>query len=346
MNISQYLIYLPYRAAWRISRFFRSKRSIHFYCAGYVDYVVIKSVIKHFPQAKIAAKNKNVQAELKQYGIESIVYPTFPNILVMPRHTARKYPEKKMIKIGLRHGAYHFKDFVKAARYHAFNVYFVTSQKEVELARLKGITNTAGIGFPKLDAAFDGSWDEQALARIRNGLNLDSSKPVVIFTATWDRSGMSAIDKWVDRLNEITDDYNVLVTVHHWTGLEYQEKIENTPGISFIKDKDILPYLMTADVMIADMSSIIAEFCALDKPIITFRVPDRKRTAEEIKNMLDEISIRIDTFDKLKKALSKAVKSPAELSAKRQHYNTIMFDQLDGNAGLRAADYIKEHFLD
>ena len=345
MNISQYLIYLPYRAAWRIGRLFRKKRTIHFYCAGYVDYVVIKSIIKHFPAAKIAAKNKNVQAELKQYGVDSIVYPTFPDVLVMPRHTARKYPEKKMTKIGLRHGAYHFKDFVKAARYHAFDVYFVTSQKEVELARLKGITNTAGIGFPKLDAAFDGSWSEQALDRFREGLNLEKGKPVIIFTATWDRSGMSAVDRWADRLAEITDEYNVLVTVHHWTSKTFQEQIANTPGISFIKDKDILPYLMTADVMIADMSSIIAEFCALDKPIITFRVPDRKRTTEEIKNMLDDMTIRIDTFDELKDALREAVKYPDKLSKKRQHYNTVMFDQLDGQAGLRAADYIKGHFL-
>jgi CDP-glycerol glycerophosphotransferase (TagB/SpsB family) len=345
MNISQYFIYLPYRTAWTVSRLFRKKKSIHFYCAGHVDYVIIKSVIQHFPQAEIVAKNSKVKEELKQYGVNAKVYPTFPDILVMPRHTARKFPEKKMIKIGLRHGAYHFKDFVKAARYHAFDVYFVTSQKEVELARLKGITNTVGVGFPKLDAAFDGSCSDAFLDNLRKAIKLDKNKPVVIFTATWNSSGMSAIDKWVDRLDEISKDYNVLVTVHHWTEPEYQDKIVNTPGVVFLKDKDILPYLMVADVMIADMSSIIAEFCALDKPIITFRVPDQKRTSEEIKNMLDEISIRIDSFEELKKALQEAIQFPEQLSAKRQHYNTVMFDHLDGNAGLRAANYIKEHFL-
>ncbi|NOG44355.1 MAG: hypothetical protein HND50_03950 [Calditrichaeota bacterium] len=343
MNLSQYLIYLPYRTAWSFIHLFRKSKILQFYCGGQVDYVVMESIIKYFPDAEIVAKNKKVKKELNSFGIKCKLYPTFPDVLVMPRHTARKYPEPRMKKIGLRHGAYHFKDFVSAARYHAFDVYLVTSQKEVELALEKGITNTIGVGFPKIDPAFNNTISEEIYNQIKRRINLDDEKPVIIFTATWNKSGMSAIDIWINNLKELTKDYNVMVTVHHWTEDSYKQIIKQTEGVFFIEDKDILPYLVLADVMIADMSSIIAEFCALDKPIITFRVPDKKRTSQEIKDMLDNMSIRVDTFDQLQIALKESVKNPDQLSAQRKKYNKIMFDDLDGKAGERAANIIKKY---
>jgi len=303
----------------------------------------MKTVIEQFPNTEIVAKNKKVKRELNSFGINCKVYPTFPDVLVMPRHTARKYPEPRMKKIGLRHGAYHFKDFVSAARYHAFDVYLVTSKTEAELALKKGIKNTVGVGFPKIDPAFDGSMSTDVFEKIKNRINLDDEKPIIIFTSTWNKSGMSAIDNWINHLKDLTKDYNVLVTVHHWTENSYKQIIKETEGVHFIEDKDILPYLILADVMIADMSSIIAEFCALDKPIITYRVPDKKRTSQEIKDMLDNMSIRVNTFDELQNALKESIEKPEQLSAERKKYNKIMFDDLDGKAGERAAKIIKEY---
>ncbi len=342
MNISQFLIYLPYRVTWSILHLFRNKKVLQFYCGGHVDYVVMDSIIKHFPDAEIVAKNKKVKNELNSFGINCKVYPTFPDVLVMPRHTARKFPESRMKKIGLRHGAYHFKDFVKAARYHAFDVYLVTSKKEVELAKEKGIKNTIGIGFPKLDPAFDGSYNRKDIERICEKVGFNRIKPIILFTATWNKSGMSAIDIWVNRLNELSKDYQLLVTVHHWTEESYKKKIKQTPNIYFIEDKNVLPYLVLADIMIADMSSIIAEFCALDKPIITFRVPDGKRASQEIKDMLDKISMRVNNFNELKTALIECIRQPERLSKERKKYNKIMFDQLDGRAGERASEIINK----
>lgn len=304
----------------------------------------MQSIIRHFPQAEIVAKTRRVKKELRQFGIRSKLYPTFPDILVMPRHTARKYPEPRMKKIGLRHGAYHFKDFVKADRYHAFDIYLVTSPTEVELAKAKGIKNCYSVGFPKLDAAFDGSITEKDLRNLREKLNFKPAKPVIIFTTTWTKSGMSAIEKWYQRLEELSGDYEILVTVHHWTEPGYTEFLRQQSSIHFVEDKNILPYLMIADIMIADMSSIISEFCALDKPVVTFRVPEQKRTSREILNMLEHISYRIDTFEELKQLIPRILKNPAEQSAARQKYNRIMFEKLDGKSGERAADLIKQKF--
>ena len=171
---------------------------------------------------------------------------------------------------------------------------------------------------------------------------MDPQKFTIIFTATWNKTGYSAIDKWVYRLPEIINEYNVLVTVHHWATENKKQILENTEGIYFIKEKDILAFLKIADIMIADISSIIAEFNSLDKPIITFTVPLTGRFTSEIRSMLENIYYRVDNFDELKDALKEAIRDPNKHSGQRRYYNNIMFDKLDGKASDRACTIIKE----
>ena len=342
MNYSQYLIRYPYKIFWRIRKFFDNKRRIDFFCGGYVDYVCFKNIHKYLPEVRIVAKNKKVSKELESYGIKSILYPTFPDVIIMARHLSRKFPEKKIRKIGMRHGAYHFKDFVTKKKYNAFDRFMLTSSEEVRLAKKKGIVSGVAVGFPKIDSMFNGEISDKDLMKLRTKLKIDPQKRTVIFAATWDRKDYSVIDKWIHRIEELAEKYNVLVTVHQWTTKWKQQKLEDYRKINFIRDKDILKYLMISDIMIADISSIIAEFNALNKPIITFRVPEMRRFTSEIRSMLDEISFRIDTFDELKDALKEAVNNPEKHQEQRLFYNKIMFDKLDGRASERALAVIKE----
>jgi CDP-glycerol glycerophosphotransferase (TagB/SpsB family) len=339
---SYYLLWLPYRFIWHILKFFNKNPKVIFYCGDLLDYVVFEPVQKYLPRIPIVAKNRSVQKELADYGVNSSVYPSFPECVIMCRHALHKFPEPNIQKIGMRHGAYHFKKFTKASRYNAFDIYMVTSQKEVELAQKMGIHSTKAMGFPKLDPAFDGTYNQNALNHYRKKANIDDTKSTVIFTATWNKSGMSAIEKWVDKIGALSDKYNVLASVHPWTSAEFKETLRTTTGVYFIEEPHVLPYLMIADVFVGDTSSIIAEFCALDKPIITFRVPETRRSLEEIRKMLQEISIQIDKFEEVPQALEYSLNHPDEKSELRQKYNQIMFYNLDGNAGKRAAEAIAE----
>ena len=346
MNYSQYIIYWPYRITWHIIHLFRlifrRDLDIVFYCGTPVDYIVVKDVIDKLPNCRIVAKNRRIKNDLiSNYNVSKCTtYPAFPDVLIAARHIVRKFPEKRILKFGMRHGAYHFKDFVSAKRYNAFDYYFMTSVKEVKLAEKKGITNAVAIGYPKLDDAFNGKITENELARLRKKLNLDVQKPTMLFTATWEKSGMSAIDKWAGRLSELVDKYNVLVTLHAWVTEKNRTLVRRNSQVHYIETKDILPYLMISDVMVGDISSIIAEFCALDRPIITFRTDKGKRFSDEIREMLDQISFRVNTFAELKKALNEAILNPNLHAAARQQYNKVMFDVLDGKAGERAAAFI------
>ena len=90
-------------------------------------------------------------------------------------------------------------------------------------------------------------------------------------------------------------------------------ELKNNPDLVFIDDYEILRYIMIADVCIGDTNSLLAEFCLLDKPIITFRVPVTARTMPDVMELIEKISIRIDTFEELAPAVERLFKNGDEL---------------------------------
>jgi CDP-glycerol glycerophosphotransferase (TagB/SpsB family) len=258
----------------------------------------------------------------------------------MFRNAAWKFSSKKIIKIGFEHGAYNFKQFSKPEYYNLFTVFFMTSEADVARAKKLGIKTVKAIGFPKIDGAFDGSLTAQQLAETARELKLDPKKKTLLFSSTWDASGMSAIHLWYKRLGSLKDAYNLLVTTHSWTSEKYREELENNKDIFFITDFEILRYIMIADVCIGDTNSLLAEFCLLDKPIITFRVPPTNRTMPDVIELIEKISQRISTFEELVPAVEKVLEKDSSLAAEQRKAVKLFFDEPDGKAGLRAAQEI------
>ena len=64
----------------------------------------------------------------------------------------------------------------------------------------------------------------------------------------------------------------------------------------------------------------------------------------EITSQLANISIQVENFDQLKGAIKFCLNNPAEKSEARKENSRMMFDQLDGKAGKRAAEIIKAQF--
>lgn len=79
---------------------------------------------------------------------------------------------------------------------------------------------------------------------------------------------------------------------------KYQELAANTSNIIFQTEKNIIKFLLMADIMVSDTSSVIYEFLLLDKPAITFNniskeihwenSNDFNKLEELIKNNLQE----------------------------------------------------------
>ena len=92
-----------------------------------------------------------------------------------------------------------------------------------------------------------------------------------------------------------------------------------------------------ADILVGDTSSIIGEFCSLNKPIISFVVKESGRLNPEIIKMLNEISYRVHSFEDLKNTLSIAINNNNLHSENRKKHTSIMFSNMNGHSGKTAA---------
>ncbi|MCW8849991.1 MAG: CDP-glycerol glycerophosphotransferase family protein, partial [Melioribacteraceae bacterium] len=337
-----YLYKYPFKLAWYTANLLRRNRQISFYCADPLDYDMFLPIMKYLPpDVSIIAKNSKTKEYLRQKNVPYINMPSFPNIVIMARQTPYKFPVNKIVKIGFDHGLYQFKRWTSPKNYNGFDVYFVSSSDQVRIANSMGINTVKAIGYPKLDKAFNGTVNAEQLLSFKNELGIDSNKGTLLFTTTWDVANLSVIEKWIDQLDKLSMKYNILVTVHTWTKDKYKQKLRLNKNIIFIEEMDATNYLMISDVLIGDYSSIIGEFCAFNKPIITFKVPDSDRTIPEIQSLLKNISIQINNFEELENAITFSFENPNDKAAERESANKILFYALDGQAGKRAAEEIK-----
>ena len=341
MVFSYYLLKYPYSLMWSMQRLLGRGDYYAAYCGDVMDYHIMEPVLKYLPELKIISKDKKVQAALAALGVKSTLLPAFPRGVLMCRLAGHKFPADGMKKIGMRHGPFHFKALSDKANYNIFDHFIFTSEHEAELAAKAGIINGEGIGYPKLDKAFDGKISTCFLDNLSAQLGLSPEKRTLLFTATWEGSQMSAIDKWFDRLTELKDDYNLLVSLHPWTGESYREKVKNTAGVHYIESYDTTPYIMLADICIGDTSSMLGECCALDKPMITFRMNNAGRMVDYVIEMLERISVRIERFEEISGAIASCDARAEEMSRERETANELMFSNLDGSAGKKVADFIR-----
>ena len=340
MVFSYYLSKYPYKLVWNILKLMGKTEKVVFYCGNEIDIKIFEPIQKYLPSMPIVVKNRKIKKHLKTLGIESKCLPCFPEMVITCRQAAYRFPEEKILKFGFRHGPYHFKPFANITGYNMNTQFFMTSSQEVKEAEEAGITCATAVGYPKIDYAFDGTYNENYLQELKHQIRISVHKKTILFTATWDKSGVSGIAKWYNKLSKFTEQYNVLVTVHPSTSKHYIDQIKNTPDVYFIEDKNAVPYIMLADVCIGDTSSILAECSALKKAIITFALPDGKRTVHKTMDIIKSISYRIDNIDELNTTIAYAIAHPNEKDQAMDVANKIMFDELDGLAGKRAADII------
>lgn len=342
MVLTYYVVKFPYKVIWNLLNVIKRRTEVVFYCANELDLEIFKNVQRHLKPIPIVAKNRSLQKKLLEKGIKARVMPVFPKGVIMCRQACYLFPESKIITIGINHGAYHFKPFANVKGHNMFNQFHFTSSKEVEEAREIGITSGVGLGFPKMDDAFNGTYSVEVLDDLKSELNLDENKKTVLFSSTWDGSQMSAVHHWYDKLSSYTEKYNVLVTLHIWTSEKYKNVIKNTKGVHYVETQDITPYIMISDICVGDTSSILSEMCALHKPIVTFKVPVVKKTVPEVREIISSISFQIETVEELDEMLEYAHANSELKKREREIANKRMFETLDGRAGERVANKIME----
>lgn len=342
MVVSGLLIKFPYWIGWKLRQLAGCLDGLVFYVDMEHDYQNIEYILPHLKTPYvIAARNRNVAKRLKTRGIPVRVWPVFPSLLIMTRHAFHRFPIDTLKKIGLKHGPGFFKKMIHPAKYNAFDLYLFCSQAELAKAAEAGVRCGAIGGYPRIDAFSDSRVVERS-REIEGFEEFRNEKTNLLFTATWDRSGQSGYQAWIGQLALLAKRYNIAVSLHPLMKASHHKRLKAISGIRIVQTDSLPAYMIWADMMVGDTSSVLAEFCVLDKPMITFSVQGGARLTPEIKEMIREFSTQVTDASELDEAVANYLDNPSHKRENRQKWKRMLFDDTEVSHGKIAADIINQ----
>jgi CDP-glycerol:poly(glycerophosphate) glycerophosphotransferase len=203
------------------------------------------------------------------------------------------------------------------------------------------------IGMPKLDCLVDGSFERN---EVLTSLGVDPSRRTVLYAPTWSKySSLSVLgEELVQRLGAAG--YAVIVKLHdrsrqsddyHSGGVDWGERLLpllQAHGGVLAPGSNSSAYLIGADVLITDHSSVGFEYLLLDRPLIRIHVPQllEKTDIEPVYvKLLSDAAASVNTIDELVTTVDDSFANPQRLSSTRRSIAGEMFYK-PGTATARA----------
>jgi hypothetical protein len=203
------------------------------------------------------------------------------------------------------------------------------------------------IGYPKLDALVNGTWNRAA---VLEPLGLDPARRTILYAPTWSpASSLNAMGvELVRRL--LATGNNVIVKLHdrardvravYSGGVDWVAALEPVLKAStgvLAPGHDISPYLVAADLMITDHSSAGFEFLLRDRPIVRIHRPELIRDANihpDYVQLLASVSESVHGIDDAIAAVERGLASPEALGETRRAVAADIFYR-PGGATARA----------
>ncbi len=212
-------------------------------------------------------------------------------------------------------------------------------------------------GMPKLDPLFwDDYYNNDTLIK---KLGIDKNKKTVLFAPSYKPSCIKQVQS---KITDLLPKHNLIIKLHpySWNGKyaphsqhRFYEKLATQYSEVFLIDKeeyDIYPYLVLADTLISDTSSVINEFLALGKHGIIYVLPTSKLKHSDGMNSLsiDPKDWLAGAFPKMYKpddlisAVQKALNPTYKMKRKLEYYRDYFFTGLDGKSSQRVKAKIDE----
>jgi len=220
---------------------------------------------------------------------------------------------------------------------HYFDLYLTQgpyfTKKFKELKKIHKNFEVIETGWPKLDI----------FSRERNKYDFEKkaileqfkTDKIILYAPTFSPSSTSApfLLKEIKHLAEQTG-YVIFIKFHDLMDKKwieaYKKLADEIPNIVFKEDTNIVKYLLQADILISDTSSVIYECILLDKPVITFR--------NISKNALWDNS---SSYTGLYKKVLKNLQSDP-FATERAYINMHFHPYRDGRSAQRMVDSVKD----
>jgi CDP-Glycerol:Poly(glycerophosphate) glycerophosphotransferase len=209
------------------------------------------------------------------------------------------------------------------------------------------------IGFPKTDDLVNGRW---TAADVRAELGLDGSAQTVLYAPTFSPASSLHLAGEHIIASLLASGRNVIVKLHERSTVphpKYTENVDwparlarfqNEPRYVYATGAHIGPYLVAADVLVTDHSTVGFEFALLDRPIVVFDAPNLLRFARinvEKWNLLRGMADVARSAHELPDVISAALASPERHAAARRAASQALFAYA-GHATERALHVIYE----
>ena len=207
------------------------------------------------------------------------------------------------------------------------------------------------VGYPKLDRLVDGSLDRHQITR---QLGLDSDIPTIIYAPTW--SPYSSLNAMGEQIVEqlAAEGLQVVVKLHDRSydrrergsgGIDWGvrlAKYDSHPLIRTVREADGSPFMIAADAMVSDHSSIAFEYMILDRPIVVIDRPDLIAhagiSADKVQRLRGAADVARDAAE-MTRAIVAALEQPQRLSRERRRTAEDLFYR-PGTATDRAVQLI------
>lgn len=202
-------------------------------------------------------------------------------------------------------------------------------------------------GFIKSDKMFAAGVPSVYEARSR--LGLQTAGKVVLFAPTYNTE-MSSLYVIGEQIAELCrDGIQLLVKLHTMTDRIWKERFRSLAlkheNLFYCDDIDVTPAMLAADLLITDVSSVMAEFMFLNRPVI---VVDNPHTAEYPLYIPDDIeyrvrdaaTVRVVNFSELREAVLHALQYPDELAECRSQVARSLCFGRDGRSSERCGQAI------
>ena len=261
---------------------------------------------EYFSLKPIYKESKNLNLNTRLLKVHKSKIRNYLKKLNLSEHVVISHdaPLKRIQKMGwkgkyiyIEHGLGAMKYYTyKYSFFHNANLLFYPGQifkKKMEALNPDFKNGLLG-GYPRMDELFKQKINKKELG---TKYNLDINEPIILFAPSW--GGKYSKDCGVSNIKYFKNINNV-ITVPHPADYKVGKKLD---AVIPEQEESINQFIHLADIIVSEVSSVLAEACLLDKPVIqliTNKFPgcfpenDKRKEEDWVKDEIIQKELAID----------------------------------------------------